>query len=53
MYTELRGEVFGRERGRAETSERYERAGRDMRVMGRKGVKELAVGRDSLSISCL
>lgn len=53
VYTELRGEIFGRERGRAETFKRYERAGRDVRVMGRKGVKELAVDRDRLSISCL
>lgn len=38
VYTELRGEIFGRERGRAETFERYETAaGRDVRFEGRNG----------------
>lgn len=38
MYTELRGEVLGRQRSGAEASECHERAGRDVTVMGRKGV---------------
>ena len=52
LYPELRGEIFGRKRSRAEASERHERAVRDGRIMRRKGVG-VGVGRDSLPNPCV
>lgn len=37
MYTELRREVLRCQRGGFEAPKRYERAGRDVRVMERRG----------------
>ena len=49
MYTELRGAVSGRQRSRAEASERYERTGGNVRVAGEQWMEQVAAaGGDSL-----